>query len=237
MVNMPQAACLAIIPARGGSKRFPRKNIVRLDGRPLIAFTIAAAASAYRLGRTIVSTDDDEIATVARACGADVPFLRPSSLAADQSPAIDVISHALERLDAAGTLFNTVVLLQPTSPFRTGAQIDEAVALFEKTGADTVTSVRVAHEHPYYCWTQKEGEDTLSPFFSLSEQALPRQELPPAFVENGAIYVVKRSVLANGTLYGSRVVPYLMDDRSSLDIDTEEDFHFAESLLNRGAGG
>lgn len=222
---------LGIIPARGGSKRFPGKNIAMLNGQPLIAHTIKAATHAQRLTRTIVSTDDAEIAAVAKDWGGDVPFIRPALFAGDQSPAIDVITHALDQLDSQGSIFDAVVLLQPTSPFRTGVHIDAAIALFEETGADTVTAVRIAQEHPYYSWTQK--GDALVPFFSLNEQSMPRQQLPPALVENGAIYVIKRALLAQGTFYGMKVVPYLMNESSSLDIDTFEDFQYAEFVMNR----
>ncbi len=224
---------IGIIPARGGSRRLPGKNIALLNDKPLIAYTIEGAQQAERLSRTLVSTDDPKIGEIARRYGAEVPFLRPAEIATDASPLLDVIEHALRYLGQAGDLVNAVVLLQPTSPFRTGRHIDEALELFERTGADTVTSVRVAHEHPYYSWTQKFGEDTIVPFYSLEKQCLSRQELPPAFVENGAIYVIKRSLLDHRMLYGSKVVPYLMDDRCSLDIDTLEDFQYAEFVMNR----
>lgn len=232
-MNKKLLSYLGVIPARGGSKRFPGKNIAKLNCQPLIARTIEAAAHAQRLTRTIVSTDDVEIAAVAKDWGGDVPFIRPALFAGDLSPAIDVITHALDQLDSQGLSFDAVVLLQPTSPFRTGAHIDEAIALFEKTEADTVTAVRIAQEHPYYSWMQK--GDALAPFFSLNEQSMSRQQLPPAFVENGAIYVIKRELLAHGAFYGSKVVPYLMSELCSLDIDTVEDFQYAEFVMNRSA--
>lgn len=222
---------LGIIPARGGSKRFPGKNIAMLNGQPLIAHTINAAAHAQRLTRTIVSTDDAEIAAVAKDWGGDVPFMRPALFAADQSPAIDVITHALEQLDSQGSIFDAVVLLQPTSPFRTGEHIDAAIALFEKTGADTVTSGCSAQHHPYYSWMIQDEE--LTPLYSLAHQSMPRQELPPVFYENGAIFVIKRAVLARGAFYGSKTVAYLMDQHSSIDIDTPEDLALCRFILEQ----
>jgi len=222
---------LAVIPARGGSKRLPGKNIALLNEKPLIAYTIEAAKQANRLLRTVVSTDDLEIAAIARQWGAEVPFLRPPSIATDASPMLGVIEHVLHHLEQAGDVVNTVVLLQPASPFRTSRHIDEALELFERTGADTVTSVCNARHHPYYSWTMQGGE--LIPFFSLEHQAMTRQELPPAFFENGAIFVIRRAVIARGTLYGGKTVPYLMDYRSSIDIDTHDDMLFAGYLLQR----
>lgn len=228
---------IGIIPARGGSRRLPGKNIALLNKKPLIAYTIEAAQQANSLSRTLVSTDDPEIGDVARLYSAEVPFLRPAAIAADDSSMLAVIEHTLHHLEPSEDLIDAVVLLQPTSPFRTGRHIDEALELFERTGADTVTSVRIAHEHPYYSWTQKCGEESIVPFFTLKEQLLSRQDLPPAFVENGAIYVIRRSLLVQETLYGARVVPYMMDNRCSLDIDTLEDFQYAEFVMNQGGNG
>ena len=233
-MNGPALRYLGIIPARGGSKRLPGKNISLLNGKPLIAYTVEAAQHSSRLWRSVVSTDDPEIAEVARRLGAETPFLRPAAIASDASPMLGVIEHALRHLEQAGEMIDAVVLLQPTSPFRTSRHVDEAIELFERTGADTVTSVCCAQHHPYYGWTVREGE--LTPFFSLAHQAMTRQELPPAFFENGAIFVIKRAVVAGGSIYGARTVPYLMDQLSSVDIDTADDFAWAEYLLLRGEG-
>jgi len=225
----------AIIPARGGSKRLPGKNIALLNEKPLIAYTIEAAQQTDRLTRTLVSTDDPEIAAIARQYGAEVPFLRPAAIAADASPMLGVIEHVLHYFEQAGVVVDAVVLLQPTSPFRTSRHIDEALELFEQTGADTVTSVCNAQHHPFYSWTMRDGE--LSPFFSLAQQAMTRQELPPAFFENGAIFVIKRAVVASGALYGNKTVPYLMDYRSSIDIDTPDDLAWARFILEQRRHG
>jgi CMP-N-acetylneuraminic acid synthetase len=221
----------AIIPARGGSKRLPRKNIALLNRKPLIAYTIEAAISSKKLTRSIVSTDDEEIASVAKQFGAEVPFLRPTELAQDKSSVLDALNHALAHLERQGDRIDALVLLQPTSPFRTGKHIDEAIALFESSDADTVTAVCHAREHPYYAWTIE--DDRLRPFFSLEKQMTARQDLPPAFVENGSIYVVKRTVLAKNTLYGHNILPYMMSSATAIDIDTFDDLHWAEYILNR----
>lgn len=224
----------AVILARGGSKRLPRKNILPLAGKPVIAYAIEAARGAASLARTIVSTDDPEIAQVAAAQGAEVPFLRPAEFAQDHSPPAAALAHAADWLDRNGTPADAVVLLQATSPLRRSAHIDGAVALFQETGADTVTSVSAAPAHPYWCW-RPDGR-LLQPFFSAAHIAMQRHELPPALIENGAVYVVRRPLLAAGTLYGAKVAGYPIDGIAALDIDTAEDFAYAEFLLSRRAG-
>jgi CMP-N,N'-diacetyllegionaminic acid synthase len=225
---------VALILARGGSKRLPRKNIRDLVGKPLIAYTIDAAKDATSLSRMIVSTDDPEIAYVATINGAEVPFLRPSIIAGDSSPAIDALFHAVEWLEREGPRVDAVVLLQPTSPLRQGRHIDEAVELFRATGADTVTAVSPAPVHPFWCW-KPEGVE-IHPYFSSAHVGMPREALPPALVENGAVYVIRRELLSTGSIYGKRVAGYLMDASEAIDIDTIDDFERAELLLRRRAG-
>jgi CMP-N,N'-diacetyllegionaminic acid synthase len=222
---------LAVIPARGGSKRIPRKNLAVLGGKPLIAYTIEASLSSERLSRSIVSTDDDQIASVAKQLGAEVPFLRPVELAQDKSAVLGAINHTLAHLELQGDRIDAVVLLQPTSPFRTGRHIDEAIELFESSGADTVTAVCNAREHPYYTWTVENGR--LRPFFTLEKQLMARQDLPRAVIENGSIYVIKRSLLAENRIYGSIIVPYLMPPEDGVDIDTDDDLRWAQFLVTQ----
>jgi CMP-N,N'-diacetyllegionaminic acid synthase len=222
---------LAVIPARGGSKRIPRKNLTLLGGKPLIAYTIEAAISSKRLSRSIVSTDDEEIASVAKQFGAEVPFLRPAELAQDKSAVLDAINHALTHLERQGDQIDTVVLLQPTSPLRTGKHVDEAIDLFESSGADTVTAVCNSREHPYYAWTVEDGR--LQPFFSLEKVLTARQDLPSAVIENGSIFVINRSLIAENRIYGSIVVPYLMPPGNGVDIDTDDDLRWAQFLITQ----
>jgi CMP-N-acetylneuraminic acid synthetase len=206
-----------------------------LGGKPLLLHTVEAALAAARVGSTLVSTDDNDIARVAKAAGAEVPALRPAELARDESAMMGVIQHAVALAEAGGRWVEAVVLLQPTSPFRTAAQIDAAIACYEASGADTLTAVRAAGEHPYYAWRQ-EG-DRLAPFFSMHQQQMVRQELPAAFVETGAIFILRRSDLDSGEFYGSKIVPFEMNELTSIDIDTPQDLAFAEFLLAKGRTG
>ncbi len=222
---------VAVILARGGSRRLPGKNIHLLCGKPLIAYTIEAARGAATLARTIVSTDDAAIADCAAAHGAEVPFRRPAELSGDDSPSVAALAHAADWLDRDGAGADAIVLLQPTSPLRRSRHIDAAVELFRSSGADTVTAVVPAPVHPYWCWTP-DGAD-IRPFFSAAHMATLRAELPPALVETGAVYVVRRSLLATGSLYGERVAGYLMDAEDAIDIDTLDDLEYAELVLRR----
>jgi CMP-N,N'-diacetyllegionaminic acid synthase len=222
---------LGIIPARGGSKRLPRKNILPLAGKPLLAWSAAAAQGAKNLARVVLSTDDEEIAACARTLGLEVPAMRPAELAADKSPAIDALRHMLRVLDPDAKQFDAVALLQPTSPFRTAAHIDEAIALFASSGADTVTAVRSASDHPFWTWRSMDGR--IEPFFDRAAMATDRSALPPAWIETGTIYIVRRALIDAGEIYGDMIVPFVMDLRSSIDIDTAEDLAMAEHLLGR----
>jgi len=220
---------LTVIPARGGSKRIKNKNLVLLNNKPLIFYTIDAALSSTYCNKTIVSTDDISIAEYAKSQGVNVPFLRPDILAADNIPQVDVLNNALKWY-SDNELIDAVILLQPTSPFRTYQHINEAVELFEKSNADTLTSVCLVREHPYYMW-EKTG-DELKPFLSLEHQTVDRRDLPPVFVENGAIYIIKSSLIESGKFYGERIIPYIMDFNSSIDIDTYDDWEYAEFKIN-----
>ena len=225
---MIRSKILGVIPARGGSKRLPRKNLALLCGKPLIAYSIEAAKAAEHLFRVVVSTDDAEIAACARALGADVPFLRPAELARDDSPVTGVLLHALEQ---AGEDADAVALLQPTSPLRTAEDIDNAIEHFDSAHADTVTSVSAARDHPYWCWVER-PDGSIEPYFSRSHITLDRSALPKALVENGAVYIVRREVLQGGTIYGTRVVPYQIEDARALDVDYQADLARAEKWLS-----
>lgn len=233
MLSYPKESYIAVIPARGGSKRISRKNLALLNSKPLIAYTIQAAISSKKISRVIVSTDNKEIAEAAKTWGAEVPFLRPKQLADSKSPIVETILHVLENIEQEDSI--TIVLLQPTSPFRNGHHIDESIMLFEKSGADTVTSVNYAKEHPYYAWTLKNNK-ALTPYFSRKKQMIARQDLPVSLIENGAIYIIKKSVLKNKKIYGKKVMPYIMDQEVSVDIDTPYDLLFAEFILQKKTG-
>ena len=219
---------LGIIPARGGSKGIPNKNIHPVAGRPLLAWTLAAARTARCLDRVVVSTDSDAIAAVARELGADVPFMRPSELARDDTPGIEPVLHALAQLRG----FGLVVLLQPTSPLRTGPDIDGAVERLIQAGAMSCVSVTEAVNHPY--WTYRmTGEGTLAPFIDLPpESALRRQDLPRAFALNGAVYVARVDWLESSRSFlGAQTVGYEMPAARAIDIDSFEDLTVAERAL------
>ncbi|TLS19631.1 MAG: acylneuraminate cytidylyltransferase family protein [Betaproteobacteria bacterium] len=225
---------LGIVPARGGSKGIPRKNLALLDGRPLIAWTIESALESGAFERLIVSTDDSEIAEVARREGADVPFLRPAEFAGDVAPAIGVIRHALDALGLAlSDSSSSVAYLQPTSPFRTAAQLSEVVTLFENHRPDTLVSVqRVPHNMVPGAQMVPLGQSHPLWLESPADQVLRRQEKAVAYARNGpAILIVSaRDVLEHGRLYGERVLGYEMDRLSSLDIDDPLDLDMARAL-------
>jgi CMP-N,N'-diacetyllegionaminic acid synthase len=225
----PGSPYLAVIPARGGSKRVPGKNLALLGGKPLLQYSIEAALGSKRVGRVLVSTDDPEIARAAVASGAEVPEMRPNELARDASPMLGVVRHAIAMAESEAAWVEAVVLLQPTSPFRTAVHVDAAIARYEVGSANTLVSVRAATEHPYYAWRTE--HDRLIPFFSMQQMEVVRQDLPPALVETGAIFILNRKDLDAGRFYGDSIAAFEMDERASLDIDTPQDLEFARFLL------
>lgn len=231
---------LGVIPARGGSKGVPRKNLEPVDGIPLVVRAVQSAAAATRLTRTVVSTDDEEIADVARAAGGDVPFRRPDDLAADRAQAIPNIQHALrtvEELEAGepgSAPYDAVMMLQPTTPFRSASDIDAAVDLLESTGADSVISVvDVGGHHPARMHYVDRGV-LANHELSESYENQNRQELRPMFIRNGAIYLTRRGVLLGGSFRGDVCRAYEMPEQRSVNIDGALDFLFATWLAERG---
>jgi CMP-N-acetylneuraminic acid synthetase len=222
---------VAVIPARGGSKRLPRKNLALLGGQPLISHTIRAALLSTSISTVVVSTDELEIARLSEDLGAVVLYPRPAELATDTASTADVLRHVVSNLEGRGIEVEVVVLLQPTSPFRTSDHIDAALNLFYTSNADALTSVRLATDHP--CWLWKKDGDYIIPLNDLEHISLGRHQLPQYYIENGAIYVIKRSVLFQNGLYGSKVVPFIMSALESVDIDEPLDLAFAEFLLSQ----
>lgn len=223
---------LAVIPARGGSKGIPRKNLILVNQKPLLAYSVEAATQATTIDRAVVSTDDAEIAEVARQCGAEVPFMRPADLAGDKALMLGVLQHALGWHESTLGPVEAVVLLQPTSPLRRARHIDEAVALFRSSGASSVVSVvEVPHQfNPVSVMSLADG--VLRPFLGQSELITRRQDKPRVFARNGpAVLVCHPDTLKGGDLYGPRCVPYLMSARDSLDIDEPDDLHAVESSM------
>lgn len=232
---------LGLIPARGGSKGIRGKNIVHLAGRPLIAWTVDAARSSSLLDDCIVSTDSEDIAAVASREGADVPFLRPTELARDDSTAQEVVAHALDTYDPGGS-FDYVMLLQPTSPMRTAGDIDGAIGLARRHDADSVVSFTYEEtHHPYYMYFVEEADSPDRPprmkqIFDY-RVGTPRQDFPPAAYRNGAVYLTRTEYFRrHNSLVSEDVVPWFMPPSRSINIDTPEDLLFAEFLLSRGAG-
>lgn len=226
---------LGIIPARGGSKSVPRKNLHPLLGKPLVAWSILSALRATSLGRVIVSTDDPEIAEVAKRCGAEVPFLRPAEIAADETPDLPVFQHALHALrEGEGYVPDAIVHLRPTQPLRTPDQIDQAVKLWATSGADCVKSVCLVSEHPFKMY-RLEG-DRLLPYLNSEERRrrgpdVPRQSLEPVYLSAGVVDVIRRETVEGGSTEGRRVVPYFVDPSRYVNLDSLRDFEVAEALM------
>lgn len=228
---------VAIIPARGGSKGLPRKNLRPLAGHPLLAWTIAAGRAAALVNAVLVSTDDEEIAEVARRFGADVPFLRPAELARDDTPDLPVFEHALRWLERErGWVPELVVQLRPTSPFRPVGMVDEAVSLLRAhPGADSLRAVSTPAQTPFKMWSL-EGP-LLAPLLGSFEKELfnaPRQKLPPVYWQTGHIDVVRpETIREERSMTGRHIVPFVVDPRYAVDIDTLDQLELAEWLLAR----
>lgn len=217
---------VGLIPARGGSKGIPQKNIKLIAGKPLIVWTIEAALRSTLLDAVVVSTDDPEIAKIAHQAGALVPFMRPAELAQDTTPGLAPVLHALDQLPQYGS----VLLLQPTSPLRTTDDIDACLGLAAQQHVQSVVSVCEAETHPY--WTYRLGEhQTLEPFVSTAPVAR-RQDLPKIFELNGALYFADAKWLRlNNSFVSAETLGYVMTKSRSIDIDTPLDWKFAELLL------
>ena len=229
---------LAIIPARGGSKSIPRKNLADIGGKPLIAHSIAHAATARSVNRTIVSTEDAEIAEIARAYGAEVPFLRPIELAGDTVLDHPVFEHALKALDATeGYRPDIVVHLRPTAPLRRPGWIDDAVDLLAShPDADSVRSVSAPAAHPYRIFRIND-EGYLEPLMKHEHPQpflLRRQDLPPVFHYNAVLDVTRATtVLDQGSMTGRHMLPLVLDADDVFDIDSPRDLEIARMMYER----
>jgi len=232
-------AVIAIVPARGGSKGLPRKNLRGLGGLPLVAWSVAAGLEATAVGAVIVSTEDEEIASVARACGAEVPFLRPRELAQDDTPDLPVFEHALGWLERErGWRPELVVQLRPTSPFRPVGMVDEAIErLRAQPEADALRSVTSPSQTPFKMW--RLSGRLLEPLLgTLGEELFnaPRQRLPSVYWQTGHLDVIRRATLVEmGSMTGRRIAPFVVEPRYAIDIDTLEQLELAEWLLSREA--
>ncbi|MDQ2147691.1 acylneuraminate cytidylyltransferase family protein [Alcaligenaceae bacterium C4P045] len=223
---------LALIPARGGSKRVPRKNVLPLSGLPLIGWSIAAARHSGVCVEVVVSTDDPEIADVAMKLGASVPELRPADLATDTAGSVDVALQALDRYEELNGAVDALLLLQPTSPFRSAVAIRDAVALFESCGrAKPVVSITPVATHP--AWTFRLDDNGMTPLLGWKALQGRSQDLEPVWTLNGSIYVISPERLRKDRMFVTRdVVPFPMSSEvDGVDIDTWLDWRFAEAMI------
>ncbi len=224
---------LGVVLARGGSKGIPRKNVALLAGKPLLAYTAAAALQAKRLSRVILSTEDEEIAAIGRQLGLEVPSLRPRDLAQDDTLAIDVLLHVIREVESQGQRFDAIFTLQPTNPLRRPEDIDGAIDLFERTGADSVISfVAVGDNHPARMkFVDPQGRVVDPPFGELVE-GQRRQDLPQLYLREGSVYLTRRDVLVNEHSFKGRDCrAWMVPADRACNIDEPIDWIIADALV------
>lgn len=224
---------LAIVPARGGSKGIPRKNITLVEGKPLIQYTIDEALKSKYIDRVMVSTDDEEIANVAKGCGAEVPFLRSPELASDQAKTIDALIHAVSELKKIeGNTYDYLVLLQPTQPFRKHWHIDEAIVKIVDQNESSLVSISEVREHPILMRTIDSAEH-VRPLLNANS-TVRRQDFPSFYKVNGCIYINKLDeTFSSDTSLNDNKLAYLMEQKYDLDIDEPLDLEIMKMILQR----
>lgn len=222
---------IAIIPARGGSKGIPHKNITNLCGKPLIGYTIEAAKKSTYIDDVIVSTDDLDIKKVSEQYGALVPFIRDSHIASDEAKTISVVVDAIQRLQAGGQEYDVVILLQPTSPLRTAEEIDVAIEVFFQHQMEGVVSVNVADISPFLLRTIYNHR--LHRIIDESS-TIRRQDMPTYYEVNGAIYINRVEEVTEDLSFNDNPIPYIMNRDHSVDIDTWDDLTVAETIIKEG---
>jgi CMP-N-acetylneuraminic acid synthetase len=226
---------LAFIPARAGSKRVPQKNLLEIGGKPLIAHTIEAALGARLVNRVVVSTDSDEIAATARKHGAETPFMRPKEISGADSTEMEFFLHALDWFSRNESYEpDLIALLYPTSPFRKAGTIDRAVEeMLKHPEADSLRSVRLCSEHPYKMWVMEKGY--LVPFVKGEDKnvhTFSYQKLPTVYIQNASIYITKPATIREkGSPTGDVIVPFVMDEMESVDINSPLDLEFARFVI------
>lgn len=231
----PKISILGIITARSGSKSIPKKNIQNLMGKPLIAYTVEAAKESKLLSRTILSTDDSEIAEIAMKFGCEAPFMRPAELARDDSDSIDVVMHAVNWLkEHEGKEYGYTMILQPTSPLRTAEDIDNCIKIAEETGADSVISMKELVDMSAKKMKRIDEQGRIFPYYEdEGKQSAKRQDLARVYKRNCAVYLTKTSLIMNGDLFGEDSRAYLMPEERSVDINQAADFLLAEFWMMR----
>jgi len=238
-MNTTVVEALALIPARGGSKSIPRKNIRLFAGHPLIAYSIAAGVAAQTISRVIVSTDDEEIAAIARQYGAETPFLRPAEYALDQTPDLPVFQHALTWLAENENYHPQIVVqLRPTSPLRRVAHIDGAVTrLLEHPEADSIRAVCIPFQNPFKMW-RIEADGFMRPLLQTEFREpynMPRQELPAVYWQTGYVDAAwADTILLKNSMTGDAILPFVLNPEEWIDIDSPDDWRRAERLLESG---
>ncbi|WP_046755613.1 acylneuraminate cytidylyltransferase family protein [Kordia jejudonensis] len=223
---------LAVIPARGGSKGVPGKNKKLLHGKPLIQYSIDAALQSKHISEVVVTTDDEEIMAISKSLGANVPFVRPKHLAEDTTPTLPVIQHVISYFEAAGKHFDSICLLQPTSPFRPAGFLDQALQTFQEKQTDALVSVlEVPHQYNPH-WTFKPNKNGILQIATGEKHIIPRrQELPKAYHRDGSIYITKTKIIQDeNSLYGNSLAYIVSDEKYYVNIDTPADWQQAEKL-------
>ena len=236
MPNNQKPKTIAIIPARGGSKGIPKKNIININEKPLIQYTIEVAKESKFIDRVIVSTDDSEIREIAEKLGAEVPFIRPAGLAKDDTPTFPVIKHALKWLkENENYMPELIVLLEPTFPLRTVEKVDEAIKVISSNKeADSLRGVCEPFQNPFKMWVPcgKYLEPLIKEKEILYEK--PRQNLKKVFWQNGYIYVSKyKTIMDKKSLHGEKILPFILSKNNFIDIDTEEDLKLMKCYLEK----
>ena len=225
---------LGIIPARGGSKRVPRKNVRRLLDKPLVAWTIEAALGSTKLSRVVVSSDDAEVLAVAAGYDPKMALRRPDEMSGDLSPAMEYVRHALDTLEAAGEQrFDGVVVLQPSSPFTTSRDIDATIEVLERSGASSAVSIMAVDHATHPIKFKRLEGDRLLPFLEEERGRMAEHELPKLYVRNCSVYAARRSLVDTGELIGPDCRGYVMPRERSVDINDELDWEFAQFLAGR----
>lgn len=231
---------IGVIPARGGSKGVPRKNIISLAGKPLVAYTIEAAFASRLLTDVIVSTDDLEIAAVSRQWGAQVPFTRPAELATDTALSLPVMQHAVREMEKLKfQTYDIAVMLQPTTPLRSAQDIDAGIQLLLDTGSDSIVSVVDVGGHHPFRMKRIVGDNILINYVDQGfEDMRPRQQLPPVYIRSGSLYIVRRDVLMEQHRFvGADCRAYVMPENRAINIDTYLDLALAKYLLQEHREG
>lgn len=228
---------LGLIPARGGSKGVPGKNIKLLLGKPLIAYTVEQVKASSQIDRLILSTDDNAIADVAKSIGLEVPFMRPDELANDTAGSLAVVQHALDFVESQGEKYDAVCLLQVTSPYRPEGCIDDAIKLFKETKPDALVSVRKVPDEFNPHWTFEIADDNRLKIATGEDKIIPRrQELPPAYHRDGAIYITSvETIRTKGSLLGDDIVAFPIDSPKLINIDTMDDWNETVAFYEKEA--